>query len=254
MTPMMEHLVRPLAAALGFLTIAPVGGIRVEQRHLGRSAGFFPLVGLGLGLLLWGLSWLLWPRLPALLVGLLLTATLALCSRALHLDGLADLFDGLGGARGDRERALQIMKDSRVGAFGATALALVLMAKVLALGEAAGRGAWPLLVLAPAVARACVVPLVVLFPYARARGLGTTFTRQSGAAQLALSTAIAAGAVACTWDLAAAVALPVAATTALVVAAVAKKRLGGLTGDVYGAAIELSETAFVLAGLAATAA
>ena len=88
----------------------------------------------------------------------------------LHLDGVADVFDGLGGGHGDRERILRIMRDSRIGAHGATALVLVLAVKVAALAELLGRGAlWPLVV-APAVARFAVVPLIVLLPYARRGG------------------------------------------------------------------------------------
>jgi adenosylcobinamide-GDP ribazoletransferase len=236
-------IIRPLLAALSFLTIAPVGRARIDEEHLGRSVGFFPLVGLGLGGALWGLDWLLGSRLPPLLTGLLLAAALALLTRGLHLDGLADVFDGLGGARGDRERALAIMKDGRIGAFGAIALVTVLLAKALSLG-AVSDGRY--LLLFPAVSRFCAVPLVVLFPYARAEGLGSAFTRHAGALQLLLAALFIGAAVAWWWC--SGLSLPVLAAllVALGFAALVHRRLGGLTGDVYGGAIELAEVCFLL--------
>ncbi len=119
--------------ALQFLTIIPVPfPLRCEERDLGRSMAFFPLVGLFLGALLVGADFVLTLRLPRPVVDLLLITLLSAVTGALHLDGLADVCDGLA-ARGGRERFLAVMKDSRIGAVGVVGLVLALLLKYEAL-------------------------------------------------------------------------------------------------------------------------
>lgn len=135
---MMAHELRCLLLALQFLTRIPVTGrlahwVGYSPQLLRASARYFPLVGAGVGVLtaaVLGLAWWLLPPVPAaawvaavaaLAAGLLLTG-------ALHEDGLADTFDGLGGGT-TPERALEIMKDSRIGSYGALALGVALLAK-----------------------------------------------------------------------------------------------------------------------------
>src|SRR5581483_615259 len=124
-------VLRPALAAFTFLTRLPLrtgvaaGGAGVDMAaDLGRSLPYFPVVGAVLGGALVGAGRLLEGRLPAGLTAVLLVALLALLTGGLHLDGLADLFDALGGGRGDRARMLDIMRDSRIGAHGAVALCL----------------------------------------------------------------------------------------------------------------------------------
>src|SRR5512139_1335636 len=110
--------------ALQFLTVIPVPwDTRCQKEDLGRATAMFPLVGLTIGGLLLGLDWLVAPWLPRPLTAALLVTALAAVTGALHLDGLADVCDGLA-ARGNRERFLAVMKDSHVGAAGAVAVAL----------------------------------------------------------------------------------------------------------------------------------
>jgi adenosylcobinamide-GDP ribazoletransferase len=239
---------RPLADALlafRFLTRLPGKG-ELRGADLGRSCAWFPLPGAALGLVVAGAAHLVGPRLPALLVAVLAVAALAWMTGGLHLDGVADVFDGLGGGHGDRERILRIMRDSRIGAHGAAALVLLLAAKTAAVAELVARGAlWPLVV-APAVARFTVVPLVVLLPYAREEGLGKPFRGTAGGREIAVAGLLAAAVVApfAPGSLApTAVALAAAGGLALAVS----RRLGGLTGDVYGACIELAEVALLAA-------
>jgi adenosylcobinamide-GDP ribazoletransferase len=239
--------VREALLAFRFLTRLPVPGHALaaeDSQDLGRSCAWFPLPGAAMGLALAVAARLATPHVPPALAAVLVTAGLAWITGALHLDGLADVFDGLGGGRGDRERTLRIMRDSRIGAHGATALALVLAAKATALTELLARGdPWPL-VAAPALARFAVVPLVVLVPYARPEGLGRAFHGTAGAREISISAVLAAAAVApfAPASLApCAVALGVAAVLALAL----HRRLGGLTGDGYGAAIELAELAYL---------
>ena len=149
---------------------------------LGRSVGFFPLVGLVLGLGAHGR----WP--PSLagsvapwLVAVLLAALLAALTGGLHLDGVADVFDALGGGRGDRARMLEIMRDSRIGAHGATALTLLLIAKVAALAQVVERHDLLALLAFPTVARWAVDAADRASSPTRApEGLGRAFKRRGG--------------------------------------------------------------------------
>jgi adenosylcobinamide-GDP ribazoletransferase len=238
--------VRALLAALSFLTRLPVRSREQDASQLGASLVFFPVVGLGLGLLLMAGERLLRGHLSSALVAVALVSLLALLTGALHLDGLSDVFDGLGGGRRDRERTLAIMRDSRIGALGATALVLVVIAKLVAVHEVLERGALLVLCAFPVVARFAAVVLIVSFPYARAEGLGKAFHEQARGVHLVLAALLAAPVI--VWTGARlAIAAGFALAVALLFAAWLNRRLGGITGDVCGAAIELSEVAFLVA-------
>jgi adenosylcobinamide-GDP ribazoletransferase len=240
-------VLRPLATAFGFLTRLPVATGAAAPRDLGRAVAWFPAVGAALGAMLVAAD----RALAALAVapGVTAVALVALHAAAtggLHLDGVADVFDALGGGRGRRDRMLAILRDSRIGAHGAAALTLVLAGKLAAITVLVEhRAAWPLYA-APAAARWAAAALVIGFPYARSDGLGKPFHGHAGPVQLAGATAAAALALA--W-LGAPILAPAlcAALAALAIAALLHRHLGGLTGDVYGAAIELAELAFLIA-------
>lgn len=233
-------VVRPLVAAFAFLTRLPVWSGPLLDEDLGRSVSFFPVVGLVLGLGLTGLASLLADLLPSTLAAVLLVALLAALTGGLHLDGVADVFDALGGGRGDRQRMLDIMKDSRIGAHGAVALVLVLLAKVYALAELVARRDLAGLLAFPAIARWAVTPAIVFHPYARAEGTGRAFNGEARAWQVAIATVLLGLALAAVGPR-----LFVPAAGALAAATLfglwLRRRLGGLTGDVYGASIELAE-------------
>jgi adenosylcobinamide-GDP ribazoletransferase len=239
---------RPLVAAFAFLTRVPVSSGPLLETDLGRSVAFFPVVGLVLGLVLAGLAALLGGALPSTVLAVLLIAALAGLTGGLHIDGLADTFDALGGGRGDRQRMLDLMRDSRIGAHGAAALVLVLLLKVFALAAVLQRRDLTLVLLFPAIGRWAVTPWIVLHPYARAEGLGRAFNGEARAREVAIATVIVAAAVLLLGPRLIAPALGALAAAALF-ALWLRRRLGGLTGDVYGATIELAEaTALVLAG------
>jgi adenosylcobinamide-GDP ribazoletransferase len=236
--------VKAVVAAFAFLTRLPVWRGPLRDVDLGRSVSFFPLVGLVLGLALTGLAAALSGTVAPLLVAVLLAALLAGLTGGLHLDGFADVFDGLAGGRGDRARTLEIMRDSRVGAQGAAALTLLLIAKVVALGQAVERRDLLALLAFPTVARWLAALLIVVFPYARPEGLGRAFSGEAGRVQAGLATGIAAVVVVV---LGPPLILPAlgAAAAVLAFAFWLHRRLGGMTGDVYGAAIELGEVAML---------
>jgi adenosylcobinamide-GDP ribazoletransferase len=236
---------RALVAAFAFLTRLPVWAGPLRDGDLGRAVAFFPVVGLVAGLVLTGLGFALQGALPPPLVAVLQVAVLAVLSGGLHLDGLADLFDGLGGGRGDRAKTLAIMRDSHVGAHGAAALALLLLAKVLALAQAVEHRDFAAVLAFPAIGRWAVTPAIVLFPYARPEGLGRAFNGQAGPRQLAISTAIMGLALAGLGAHLVTAALA-AGLVVLLLGLWLRRRLGGLTGDVYGAAVELAEVAALM--------
>jgi adenosylcobinamide-GDP ribazoletransferase len=240
---------RAPAAAFGFLTRLPAPRGALDAPTLGRALAFFPLVGSALGAVQALAGHVLVSLLGASLAAVLLVVLAAVLTAGLHLDGLCDVCDGLGGSRGEPARALAIMRDSRIGSFGALALVLVVLTKVAALEALLAQGAWRPIALAPVAARAAAVGLIVLFPYARAEGLGRSFHDHGGARELAIAL-ITAALVTALLD----VALLGVALGALGIAALLgawlRRRLGGLTGDAYGAAIELTEAACLVLALA----
>lgn len=239
---------KPLWLAIGFLTVLPAPQVADAERVLGRSLLYFPLVGLLLGGLLGGAALGLGGILPPLPLAALLVALEALLTGGLHLDGLADAADGLLSRR-PGEAALEIMRDSRIGAMGAMALVLALLLKVCALA-AVPVGLLPACaLLMPVVGRAAILVNLGLLPYARADGLGTGFfaVRSSWHIVLGLATALAFGFLA--GGVRGLAAGAGACLLALGWAGLCRRRLGGATGDTLGAASELAELvpAFVFA-------
>ena len=231
---------------LTFLTVLPIGKrITVGQDELPRAIGFFPLIGLLLGATCAGIAWLLSSRTSPALVAIVASAWMALATGALHWDGLGDLADALAGARGDRERALAILRDPRMGSAGTVALVLGLLMQVAAIARLSESGQWMALVLAPVVSRAFVVPAVVLLPRARPDGRAQAFATSQASKTVALLLAGLLSVPLLTHWFPGAVPLCAAFTAMLAVVWVAQRTLGGMTGDVYGAAIVLSEVAFL---------
>ena len=249
----MRHAARRrLAIALAFLTRLPVRVDAGEDEDVGRSVAFFPLVGALLGAALVVLAWLLDGRLPASVVAVLAATLLAALTGGLHLDGVADTFDALGAPGADRTRLLEILRDSRIGAHGAAALLFVVLLKVTVLhGVLAGGHATAVLLAFPALARFVAGLVIVLFAYARPRGLGVAFHAHARPVDVAVAGAIAGVAVLAAGRAAVLGALVATALVLLFVRRVADK-LGGITGDVCGAAIELAEVLFLVVVLAAS--
>jgi adenosylcobinamide-GDP ribazoletransferase len=243
-----------LIVALRYLSIVPVpgrrghGGAPDSLADLGRAAVWFPVVGLGLGCalaLVQGIAGLLF---PALLMGLLTIAAWKILTGGLHLDGLADCLDGLAGR--DAERRLAIMRDSRIGTFGAVGLVLVLLLDVAALADIPEDRRWRVLVVAPTVARATPLVLARAFPPARHDGQGAAFQASVGRAAPLLGVALAALVSVAMLGWAGLVAIVSGILAALAVGALLTGRLGGITGDVLGAAVEIAELSVLLTGAA----
>jgi adenosylcobinamide-GDP ribazoletransferase len=240
---------RRFLIALAFLTRLPLDPGVIDQGDLAGALPAFPAVGLLLGWALVLLDATLARFLPAEVRAALLVVVLAATTGGLHLDGVADLCDALGGGRGERERMLEILRDSRIGAHGAAGVSLLLVTKVAALAAVLqSRGSHGVLLFA-AAARFAVVPCVVWFRYAREEGLGAPF-RGAGSGEVLAAAAIFVLACVVTAPAHGLAAGFTALLVALGLAAWVNRKLRGLTGDVYGAAIEVAEVAFLVAWIA----
>jgi adenosylcobinamide-GDP ribazoletransferase len=245
-TAVAERWARAGAAALALLTRIPLPRrLALDAGDLARGAALFPAVGAGVGALAGGAATL--AEGPPLLVGGLGVLVAVLVTGALHLDGLADAADGLGGR--SAPDALRIMRDHALGAYGATALTLDLLLKAAALGALAQAGDAILAgALAGALSRTAGATLAAAAPYARgeSESVAGRFTRAAGPAPAAIAILLAALAATTAGTLGLAMALA-AATSAALVGAHFMRRVGGVTGDVLGAAIEVSETTALVA-------
>jgi adenosylcobinamide-GDP ribazoletransferase len=236
--------VQGLLVAARYLTIVPVRGpADVDGLALGRSAPWFPVVGLALGVALALTDRLTAWLFPALLGALLTVTVWKLLTGGLHLDGLADCLDGL--VAGDAEHRLRVMRDSRIGAFGAVGLILFLLLEIAALAELAGGVRWRVLLVAPAIGRAMPALLSLCCP-AVPGGRGAAFSagvqRSTVLVALAVTGVIAVAAL----GSGGLIALVVASLVSVGLGRFFTSRLGGITGDVLGAAVEVAELAALL--------
>lgn len=236
--------------ALQFLTIIPLPfSVRCDERDMGRSMAVFPLVGLTLGVMLAGADWFCARVLPREVGDLLLIVLLSVVTGALHLDGLADVCDGIA-ARGGRERFLEVMKDSRIGAVGVVGLVLGLLLKYEAVLHLPLEYKRHALLLFPMLARFSQVQVAVNAASAREKGLGVLFAEGAGMIQLAAAGAVTLAAAFLLFGFKGAYVALVLYLLTWALKGWFHKRLGGITGDVIGCVSELNEIGCLLALLA----
>lgn len=250
-----------LRSAVGFLTILPLAPPRASD-GMASARGWFPLVGLLLGAALVGIDLLFTPlsllfplssdtaiyqrpAFPPLLSAALIVVALAVLTRGLHLDGLMDSADALLGGF-TRDRRLAILRDPNVGAFAVISLVCVMLIKVIAVSELPPLGRVSALLLFPCLSRWAMLLTMERYPYARRRGLGTAFLRGRGKRQLALGLAVALFASAALAGIYGIALLAAASALAWGIGAWATRLLGGVTGDIYGAVNEITETALLV--------
>jgi adenosylcobinamide-GDP ribazoletransferase len=240
---------RGLAGAVAFLTRVPVGRwVELDAADVARGGALFPLVGAGIGAAVGGITQALSGPLTPLLAALVGLAAGAVLTGVLHLDGLADTADAFGAST--RERALEIMRDHAVGAYGAVALVLDLGAKAAALAVLADRHeVLRYAVCAAAAARAVPVVLSACLPYARAEGGTGSVLGAAGRVRALVAVALAVG-ICVVLD--APYVLAAAGAAAVVAGLAARRALGGVTGDVLGAAAEVAEVAALVVAVAVT--
>ncbi|MGA7871451.1 MAG: adenosylcobinamide-GDP ribazoletransferase [Candidatus Binatus sp.] len=237
-----------LRLALSFLTIVPViDQRRASEDTVAASFAWFPIVGFVLGAALAAEDWLLAQIFAQVIRSVLIIVSLTVITGAVHLDGLADTADALGAGR-DRERALDILRDSRVGTFGASAIFFDLTLKILALSTLAGYRRYAALLLAPMLARWAMVLVASGLPYLRASGAGSTLLSSKRLGSRVVFVAI--------FTIVAMLMLGGLRTTALAtLVAIAivfamrlfyRRWLGGVSGDLIGACGELVEIAVLV--------
>lgn len=232
-----------LLAAFQFLTIFPAVIRRAfTSQELGRAVGYFPVVGLALGGVLYGLGSSLQLIFSSQIVSVIVLVAWLLVTRALHFDGFLDSCDGLFGGF-TPERRLEIMRDSRVGAFGVAGGGLLLLAKyaaIISLPNLSG------LLLALVFGRWALSMAIFAFPYAREKGMGRDMKDNVRWPQVILATIIT-GLIA--WFFAGwmgIIAYAIAGAVLFLGAAFILRRIPGLTGDSYGALCELTELVVLL--------
>lgn len=244
----LRRLGEELVAAFQFLTRIPMPSIRFEADTLPRAIKFFPLVGLvvGSGAVLVQRS--LAPHLSRPLVALTVLIYFVLITGCFHEDALADTADGFGGGW-NKEQILAILKDSRIGSYGATALVLSLLARYLLLESLPQEHFAAYVISAHVLCRWSSLPLSYFLPPARELGSqGARIAHLTSLSSLAIGSFFSFGIVifALRW----AAAAPIAATLLAVILSgwFYRKKIGGVTGDCFGATNQLTEIAVYLCG------
>jgi adenosylcobinamide-GDP ribazoletransferase len=242
-----SRIFEEIRLALGFLTILPVAPANtVCPQTVTASFRWFPLVGFVMGAVLCLEDFTVGLFLTRALRSAIVLMSLAIVTGAVHLDGLADTADALGAGR-NRARALEILRDSRVGSFGALALVFVTVLKILALAELRGMPRYAALWLAPGLARWAMVAVAWRREYLRAQGAGSVLLDPENPSGLLVASFTAVVAVSLVASTRALLACVVAIAVAIALRAFYRRWLGGLTGDLIGAAGEIVEVCVLVA-------
>lgn len=233
--------------AIEFLTTLRWHSVPVRTSgEVAASLWAFPLAGLLIGLALFGLERGGREIAPEAAVAGVLVLGWVLLTGGLHLDGLADTCDGLFGGR-DREQRLSIMRDTSTGSWGTIGLVVILLLKFALLVSLLEAGRFAALLLAPIVARGVIVGLMGTWPYARREGFGRALHDAALGAPTVVAAALTLLAAGLLWSGEGLLVVVFAGVVGAALAWYARTRLGGLTGDVDGALIELLEVATLLA-------
>lgn len=229
-------------AALRFLTVLPIpGSWGTAEKDLAGSVFFFPIIGLLIGIVVAAVSLGIVRVLPVPPSAVVIVILLAAASQAFHLDGLSDTADGFLSSR-PRERVLEIMRDSHVGAMGVVAIVLVLLLKVTALAALPKEPLWRAALLMPVAGRSAILVQMAILPYARAEGgLGTLFFSRNRMPEAIAAVAILGGV---SWAVLGGIGLMVTGAVVLATALfciICLRRIGGATGDTLGAGCEIAE-------------
>jgi adenosylcobinamide-GDP ribazoletransferase len=240
-------VLRALRVALEFLTIIPVGwGGAATSADVAAARYAFPVVGVAIGLILAGLSEALgYGHAAPLLASFLLVAAGVTLTGGLHIDGLADSADGLF-LWGDADRRLGAMRDPHVGSFGLLAIVLIVLGKFAVLASLAGHPRALALLGAAAVSRTLILVAAGLAPYARREGTGLIIVEATTVTDALWSVVAALAIGALLAGEAGLIASAAALLVAWSLAHLANQRLGGVTGDILGAVVELGELAYLV--------
>jgi adenosylcobinamide-GDP ribazoletransferase len=245
----MIGILQDIAAAFQFLTRLPLARLPYRPNALARATKFFPLVGLALGIAVAAIYRLLTPHLPAIVVALMIVLFSTLITGGLHEDGLADVADAFGGGW-NKDKVLEIMRDSRVGSFGALAIVFSIAGRVLLLADLPTDAFIPYAISAEVLSRWTVLPLGATLPSAREQpGQGARIARQVSGLSLAVGTLLAFCIVGYLLHFSMWIPIVAASAVALISGFYYRHRIGGITGDCFGATIQITLAAVYLCGV-----
>ncbi len=242
-------MMRPFFIALQFLTQLPVNiSSKPDETSTARSLLYYPLVGLIIGTLLVGLAWVLRDA-PTLLSAGLLLVVWVFVTGGLHLDGLADSMDAWVGGLGDCERTLAIMKDPNCGPAGVVGITLLLLLKFVALHAILESGNLTILLLAPVFGRTVLLLLFLTTPYVRANGLGTAIVSHLPRNLLMLVFVITLGVIFFVAGINGLWLIAMMLLVSILSRILMMRRIGGMTGDVAGALVEVTEVCILVSAV-----
>ena len=228
-------------AAVRFLTVVPIpGDWGTSEEDLAGSVPYFPLVGLLLSAIAAALAWTIAPLAPPMLSAMAIVVVLMAFSGCLHLDGLSDTADGVLSSR-PRDRMLEIMRDSHTGAMGVIAIVCIVLVKFVALASISTGLLWRVALLMPLAGRAAIVLHMAMLPYVRPEGLGKVFCRHRPWWSAVVSVAVLAMTGWMVLSVRGLVAVAASIVAAVAVGIYVYRKLGGTTGDTFGAVCELVE-------------
>lgn len=244
-----SSIVEETATAFQFLTRVPLPAFDWSPDGLSRSAKFFPVVGLVIGLAAAALHFLLSPHLPTGIIAMLIVLFTVLVTGGLHEDGLADVADAFGGGR-DRDHVLSILKDSRIGSYGAIALIFSIASRSLLLALIPGNRFARYVISAQVLCRWTILPLGAMLPAARKQeGQGARLAKQISFISVTVATLIA-------FSIAGFLLRRDAVGPILSIMLLTSlsglyywRRVEGITGDCFGATIQLAEIAVYVCGV-----
>lgn len=230
---------RTFLLMLIFLTRIPIKSpYKYQEKDLRRGIVFMPLIGLIIGVLLWGLSFLS-GSFDTIIISLLVWAVYIWITGALHLDGLADTVDGVFSSS-DQGKMLEIMKDSRIGTFGVISIFLLLSFNIILTKELN----FIYLLIVPVIGRSCALLACATGNPARTAGMGKNFIKNSGPREgiIAIFFPLL---IALTINFKLIIAIVIVEVLTLYMISYFKRKLSGLTGDNLGFIIEISQTFFL---------
>lgn len=233
-----------LVLAIQSLTRLHIAAVPWDEVNFGRSTAFFPIVGLLIGGILWAVSEVAGKIYPTTVVAVLLVGAEIILTGGMHLDGFMDSMDGLFSGR-PRERKLEIMRDSRVGANGVMAGVVLLLLKFALLIQLP-KPVWAVLPLMTVLGRWANVYCLRIFPYARPEGLGKAYQKHTTLTDVLFAIAVVMVSAYLLLDIRGIIIAGVSTLFVHLMGRQISHTLGGLTGDTYGALIEITEIVTLL--------
>jgi adenosylcobinamide-GDP ribazoletransferase len=241
-----EKTIKQMLLSISFLTIIPVRIGRVDDKHISGAGAFYPVTGYIIGFAVYGAYSLGNYVAEGAIASVFAVAAWLFVTRALHLDGLMDVADGFWGGHTPGNR-MRIMKDSGVGAFGVAAGIIVIIAKVVIIQQIDEKDVFAVLLIAPAAGRMAAPFAGLMSRRAAGEGLGSAFVKNLNWGILLLALVFfVAPMLFLVSPLCAAAVCGAVLVISIVMVLLAHKKIGGMNGDVFGAAMELTECAVLL--------